>query len=164
MADDPIRNQDNAPVKGCRSFNDLVVGIILILTGLVGFWLTSDLRMGTAMRMGPGYIPFGLCIILVGLGALCCVRAFLVDGERPEPWPLRQPVIISLSIAFFAFAIERLGLVPAIFGLVVIGSLASAETRRLESIILGAALALLSVAIFVYALRLPMQLWPAGWY
>jgi Tripartite tricarboxylate transporter TctB family len=120
--------------------------------------------MGTAVRMGPGYIPFGLSLLLLGLGVLSCVRAFVVDGTRLEPWNLRPPIVISLSIAYFAFAIQSLGLVLTIFGLVVIGSFASSETRRWESIVLGVGLAFLSVLIFVQALRLPMQLWPAGWY
>jgi hypothetical protein len=120
--------------------------------------------MGTAVRMGPGYIPFGLCFILIGLGLVACLRAFLVNGPRLEAWNLRPSIAIALSIAFFGFAIERLGLLLAIFGLVVIGSLASTETRRWESVALGTSLALMSVAVFVIALRLPMQLWPSGWF
>jgi hypothetical protein len=147
---------------GVRSRNDLYVGLFLVGCAVIGFWLTKDLRVGTGTRMGPGYMPMALCWVLAVLGVITLVRGFLVDGPDAERWKLRPVLVISVSIAYFAFAIERLGLVLAIFGLVMIGSLADTDSKRWESLALAIGLAVFCVLVFAKALGLPMQLWPEG--
>lgn len=147
---------------GVRSRNDLYVGLFLVGCAAVGFWLTKDLRVGTGTRMGPGYMPMALCWVLAGLGAITLVRGFLVDGPAAEIWKLRPLLVISISIGYFAFAIERLGLLLAIFGLVAIGSFADVESKRWESLLLGVGLAVFCSLVFAKALGLPLQLWPVG--
>ena len=145
-----------------RSPDDLGIGLILLAFAAIGFWLCWDLRIGTASHMGPGYMPFALCFILIGLGLVLCARGLAIDGRPFEHWKLKPLLIISISIAFFSFAIERLGLVIAVIGLVFIGSFADSETRRGESALLSIGLAAFCVLVFVKLLGLPMQLWPDG--
>ena len=44
---------------------------------VLGLWLSRDYPIGTALRMGTGYVPRLLCWVLLALGA--CV---LVQGLR----------------------------------------------------------------------------------
>ena len=145
---------------GVRSRNELYVGLFMVACAAIGFWLTKDLRVGTGTRMGPGYMPMALCWILLALGAITIVRGFIVNGPATEPWKLRPVLVIAISIAFFGLAIERLGLVIAIFGLVTIGGFADPESKRWESLLLAIGLAAFCVLVFAKALGLPMPIWP----
>jgi hypothetical protein len=37
---------------------DLLSAALLISLALIGLWLNTDHTMGTARRMGPGYMPW----------------------------------------------------------------------------------------------------------
>jgi hypothetical protein len=147
-------------VFSIRSPNDVSAGALLILFALIGFWMTSDLRTGTALRMGPGYLPKGVSWCLLIIGGVSIVLGILRHGEPAESWRPRPLIFVILALAYFAFMIERLGLVIALLGLVLIGSLATSESRRWETALLAAGLTFFSVLIFVIALGLPLQLWP----
>ena len=143
-----------------RSPNDLFVGAFLIAVAVIALWLTSNLRLGAATRMGPGYMPVALCWILLMLGAAIGVRGFVTQGEPTERWAPRPLLFICAGIACFALTIERFGLVVAVVAAVLVGSLADPLSRRLETGLLAAGLAAFCSAIFVKALGLPMQIWP----
>ena len=145
---------------GVRSRNELYVGLFMVACAAIGFWLTKDLRVGTGTRMGPGYMPMALCWILLVLGAITIVRGFIIDGPGTEQWKLRPVLVISISIAFFGLAIERLGLVIAIFGLVTIGGFADPESKRWESLLLAIGLAAFCVLVFAKAASAARALWP----
>jgi len=60
------------------SAKDIASGLFLILIAAIGLWLNEDHALGTARRMGPGYMPMlvfwlqialGVLVILVGLGS-----------------------------------------------------------------------------------------------
>ncbi|WP_375459451.1 tripartite tricarboxylate transporter TctB family protein [uncultured Enterovirga sp.] len=143
-----------------RSPHDVLLGLFMICAAAIGAYLCRDLRVGTSARMGPGYMPLAMSILLALLGAVSLVRGLAIKGDALDAWRLRPLALITLSISFFAFAIERLGLVLAIIGLVFIGSLAAPETKRLESFVLSVGLATFCVLVFAKALGLPFQLWP----
>lgn len=73
---------------------DLLSGAVLIGVALVGLWLNLDHTLGSARRMGPGYMPmlsfwllFGIGVAVVGIG--------LFSGPDPVPmWTM--PEIASL--------------------------------------------------------------------
>jgi len=45
--------------------------------------------MGSALRMGAGYFPFVLGMLLLVLGAVICVKSLLIPGENLETIGLR---------------------------------------------------------------------------
>lgn len=143
-----------------RSPQDLLAGLLFIGFALLGLYLSSDYDLGTATRMGPGYVPRLLCFLLVLLGAIIALRGFTVDGPALGSIPWRPLVMILAPIALFAVTLERLGLVISIGLLIGIASLASSESRRLETVALAIGLAAFSVALFVYGLKLPLRILP----
>lgn len=65
---------------------DLASGIFLVLVAVVGLYLNQDHSLGSARRMGPGYMPMMVFYIQAGLGALV-VLASLFSGPDPlEKW------------------------------------------------------------------------------
>ncbi|MFX7878874.1 tripartite tricarboxylate transporter TctB family protein, partial [Acinetobacter baumannii] len=64
-----------------RKQTDFFSGLMFIAVGL-GFSLVArGYTMGTAARMGPGYCPFWLGIVLALLGAVVAISAMSPKGE-----------------------------------------------------------------------------------
>ncbi len=61
---------------------DLISAAILIGFAVVGLWLNTDHTMGTARRMGPGYMPWLAFVILLGLGGIVLLLG-LFNGPDP---------------------------------------------------------------------------------
>lgn len=143
-----------------RSATDLAAALMFAGFGLLGLWLIQDLRIGTAMRMGPGYMPRLLCWIMIAFAVVVALRAFVVEGASLERWYVRPLGLILFSIWVFAETIDRLGLVPAVLLTTVIAALADVDSRKVEVAVLALALAVFSALVFVRLLGLPMDLWP----
>ena len=117
--------------------------------------------MGTAARMGPGYFPTILGVLLAFLGLVIVARAlFWVPGESIMRWAFRPLVLVIGAVLAFAMIAKFLGLILAVLTMVVISSLGSWEFRIKEMLVLSLMLAALSVGLFVYGLGLPFNLWP----
>jgi hypothetical protein len=145
-----------------RNQTDLAAGAMFIALAALALWLGRDLRVGTPMRMGPGYMPNAVAMVLAGFGALVVLGAFLRDGPRLERWGVRAIVLTLAAAAAFGLSIRVLGLVPTIVLVSVTASLASPESRALEAGLLAGGLAGFSVLVFVTLLGLPLGIWPAA--
>ena len=145
-----------------RNVNDVLAGLFLIAVAALAFALTWHLRSGSAVSMGPGYLPKLLIAIQFIFGVGIVAQGIFGAPDRLESWSLRPLVWILASVAFFGVTIERFGLVVAVFGLVVLSALAHRGTRPIEGLALAAVLAAFSVLVFVKALGLPMPVWPPG--
>src|SRR5437763_11414104 len=55
---------------------DLLAGAMFMSVALLGLWLSHDYPLGTAVRMGTGYVPRLLCWVLLALGAAVALTAF----------------------------------------------------------------------------------------
>jgi hypothetical protein len=143
-----------------RLNNDLLFGVSLVLCALIGFYLIRDLRIGSAVRMGPGWLPRALCWVLLGFGAIIAGRGLLVDGPSPGKVALRPIVFVLLAIAAFMVGLRFFGLPAAIIALVCVGAMADANSRWREVVQLSLVLAVFSSLVFVVLLKLPIPLWP----
>jgi putative tricarboxylic transport membrane protein len=143
---------------------NVLAGLMFIAVAALGLFLSRNYPVGTALRMGTGYVPRLLCWVLGGLGVLTVVQGVLVPGESvisedaSSPW--RPIAFVTLSILIFAFTIETLGVVIATALLVVIGALAGRDLRPLEVALTGIVLIVLTVATFVWGLGLTIPIWP----
>ena len=143
-----------------RSPKDFWSGLffIAVAAGFIG--LSHQYGTGTMHRMGPGLFPTLVSVLLVGLGLIIALRAFAIDGP-PVPRFHARPIIVSLiAIALFGVALAYLGLIAAVAAVVLVGALASRESRPLETVGLVVALMVFSAAVFVWLLGLPIPLWP----
>ena|SRR5258706_10810413 len=145
-----------------KDLNEVLTGIFLILVALLAFYLSWPLSSRTEVGLGPGYVPKMFAVIQLVLGVIMIVNGFLQAGEPTESWHWRPLVLILGSVAFFAVTIERLGLVIALTGLVLIGCAANRDTKFYEAIALAVGSVLFSWLVFVKALALQIPMWPAG--
>ena len=147
--------------RGFRVNQDFVSGLMFAGWGVAGLWFGRDYPVGSALRMGPGYVPQLLCWALLILGIVIAIKGAMVAVEKIERWHWRPLVVVSLAVLAFAFLLEPGGLIVATLAIVVIGAFGGPEFRVFESIILAAGLAAGAVVIFVYGLKLPLPIWPA---
>jgi hypothetical protein len=139
---------------------DVVAGLMFMAWGTAALWFGRNFPVGVAMRMGPGYFPMALSWLLIGFGFVIAGRGALVPGEALARWYWRPLVMVLLSFLVFAALIERAGLVAAAAGATFIGAYGGPDFRWREAAILALALSACAVALFIYALGLPMKLWP----
>lgn len=116
--------------------------------------------MGTASRMGAGYFPFVLGNIMGVLGLIIIGQALLTSGEPITKFAWRPLVWVLSAFVIFGLTAKLVGLVIAILLLVIISSYGGHEHRWKEAIISSVILAVTSVAVFVYGLKLPFPIWP----
>ena len=139
---------------------DLWAGLLCGALGLSVVWIGADYPLGTGGRIGPGYAPRLLGLLLIGLGLLLAIRsAWTADGIDTTFRP-RPVVLVLASVLAFALVFQWAGLVPAILASVFIATWAAPENGWHSAIGLGLLLAFFSWALFVKALRLPM---PVFW-
>jgi hypothetical protein len=139
---------------------DFATGLFFIAVAALGLWLLRDVRLGTSMRMGPGYLPTALCYILIAAGLWMAGRSFFVPGAPLERWYPRPLILVLGSLLLFSLSIDKLGLVATIIAMVVVASFATPESRWKEVTIAAIALAAFSAALFVTALGLSLPIWP----
>jgi hypothetical protein len=141
---------------------DVLAGLMFIGFALLGLWLSRNYPIGTAVRMGTGYVPRLLCWILLLLGAVILIMGLrAADAEDAQPGRrLRPIVLIPAALIAFALTIERLGIVMAGLLLIGIGALGGRDMRIVEVIAAAAALVFFTWAIFVWGLGLPIPVWP----
>ena len=144
-----------------RAPKDFWAGIMFLAFAAVAILAARGYSMGAAGRMGPGYFPMALGIVLGGLGLILAVRAFVISGPHIDGIALRPLLTVVLAVVLFGLLIQHLGLVLSLIITVVASAFASRQSRALEVSALALVLAAFSVGIFVYALRLPLTVWPS---
>lgn len=140
-----------------------VVGLMYVLVGLGFSGIAATYRMGTAARMGPGYFPFWLGIVLAVLGAILLINAIsrpAAPDERLEKWNVKGLIIILASVCVFAALLQPMGLVVSLIVLIIGSSFADDEFSWLTTIVNVAVLLAISLAVFVYGLGLQFPIWP----
>jgi uncharacterized membrane protein YqjE len=143
-----------------RHPKDFFAGLMFIAFGLGAILIGSSYPLGVAARMGPGYFPRILGILLIVLGAALAVRGLRLDGTKITLESPRPLVIVIGSVALFAMTVSTLGLVLSSILLIVVSSAASTEFRWKEALVSGVILAALSVAGFIWGLGLQFSIWP----
>jgi len=63
---------------------DFLTGLMFLLFGAAAMLFSRALTIGTAAKMGPGYFPFALGLLLAVLGAVLVWRS-LVRAEDLQP-------------------------------------------------------------------------------
>jgi len=145
-----------------RAPKDFWSGLMFLAFAAVALLSARGYSLGSAGKMGPGYFPLLLGLVLALIGAILVARSFVIQGERVGRLSVLPLMVVVLGVCLFAFSIGTLGLVVALVAVTVVSALASWKDFRLrEAALLAAALAAFAVGVFVYGLRLPLPVWPA---
>jgi hypothetical protein len=154
------------------SQKDFFSGLMFTIVGITFAIGATNFTVGSAARMGPGYFPLLLGIVLAILGLLVTVQSFkskAVDGDpigkfawRPLGFIIGANLVFGvLLVGVPALGIPAFGLIVAIYALVIIAGYARLNCSFKESVILATILAIGSYGAFVYALNLQFPVWPA---
>lgn len=155
-----------------KSQKDFFSGLMFMVIGVAFAWGAATYTIGTGARMGPGYFPLALGILLALLGGLITFKALVVetvDGEKVGAFAWRPLVFIILGNLVFgamigglpSIGLPPMGLVVGIFLLTFISSLAGDEFKPKEVAVLATILAILSYCAFILLLKLQFPVWPA---
>jgi hypothetical protein len=144
-----------------RNPKDFWAGVLFILVGIAAIVIGSRYNLGTAARMGPGYFPRILGILLMVLGLILALRSLTLKGP-PIPRIVWRPTVVVLSsVVLFGLIVTQVGMAISVVILIVAASAASHEFDPKEAIISGVLLAALAVGVFVVGLKLQVPIWPS---
>ncbi|RYH41152.1 MAG: tripartite tricarboxylate transporter TctB family protein [Alcaligenaceae bacterium] len=145
-----------------RNKQDFWSGVMFVALG-IGFAVqATKYSMGTAARMGPGYFPFWLGVVLALLGAIILIGSLSKRATETtiDKFDFRIVALVVGSVILYGFILRPLGLYVSVFLLVVISSLASHEFSFKVAAANAIFLVLFSYLAFVKGLGLIFPLWP----
>ena len=145
-----------------QSRQDFWSGVMFIAVGLAFSWFAAEYQMGTAARMGPGYFPFWLGLIMAILGAILSLGSLSSKAEEThvDKFDWRSTFLVLGSVLLFGVLLNSLGLYVCLFILVVGSSIASHDFSW--KVALGNAIFLIvfSYVAFIKGLGLIFPLYP----
>ena len=116
--------------------------------------------MGTASRMGAGYFPFVLGIIMGLIGIVILIQSFASEGPPMSKFAWKPLFWILGAVVVFGLIAKSAGLALSIIILVALSSYGGDQFKVKEVVISSLILAVFSVGVFVYGLKLPFPIWP----
>ena len=155
-----------------KSQKDFFSGLMFMAVGVAFAWGASSYTIGTGARMGAGFFPLVLGVLLAVLGGVITFKALVVetvDGDKIGSFAWKPLFfIIAANLVFGVmigglpnWGIPKMGLVVGIYALTIIASFAAERVRWVEVFILGTALTVLSYLAFIVLLNLQFPVWPA---
>lgn len=154
-----------------KSQKDFYSGLMFMGIGVAFAWGATSYTIGTAARMGPGYFPLCLGVLMAVLGAAITFKALVVEtagGDKVGKWAWRPLIFIILANLVFgvflgglpSIGLPAMGMIVAIYALTFISSMAEPSWKFKPTLILATVLAAGSYIAFVLALKLQFQVWP----
>jgi len=155
-----------------KSQKDFFSGLMFLLIGLGFAWGATNYNIGVGARMGPGYFPLMLGVILMVLGGLIAFKAMVIEsetGDKIGKWAWRPlGFIIGSNILFGillgglpSIGLPSMGLIVAIYGLTIVSAKAGDVFKLKEVLVVATVLAIISYGAFIKLLNLQFPLWPA---
>ena len=155
-----------------KSQKDFFAGLMFMVTGIAFAWGATNYSIGEGARMGPGYFPLMLGILLAIIGAAVVFSALVVeteDGDKIGSWAWRPLGFIIGANVLFGICLggipkigfPSLGLIIGIYVLTFVSSLASDEHNNKEVAVLATVLAVMSYLAFIVLLKLQFPVWPS---
>lgn len=155
-----------------KSQKDFYSGLMFTSVGGAFAWGATNYSIGTGARMGPGYFPLMLGILMALVGLTITVKALLAgapEGDKVGKWAWRPlGCILAANLVFGVLLaglpsihVPAFGLIIAVYALTLIASMAQPGWQLKTSLVLATVLAVGSYLIFVLGLKLPFAVWPA---
>ena len=154
-----------------KSQKDFFSGLMFTAVGGAFAWGATNYSVGEGARMGPGYFPLMLGILLAILGAAIMFKAMVTetpDGDKIGKWAWKPlSFIIGANLLFGvllgglpSLGVPAMGMIIAIYGLTIVSSLAGENFKLKEVLVLSTILAIGSYLAFVVLLKLQFPVWP----
>lgn len=140
---------------------DLGAGLFLVGIALIALWQGAELESGTLREIGPGLLPKALAVLTGLCGIAIAILPFVTHrGETLGAWSLRGSLFVLAAALAFAFSIRPLGFAVAGPCAIVLASLASRETRKVEIVVFALVMTAFCLLLFRMLLGLPIPVAP----
>ena len=155
-----------------KSQKDFFSGLMFMGVGVAFAWGATTYNVGNGARMGPGYFPLMLGVLMAILGTAITFKALVVEtvgGDKIGKWAWKPLFFIIMANLVFGVLLAGLpalkfpafGMIVAIYALTFIASMAEPGWKVKNTFILATVLAVGSYLAFVLALKLQFPVWPA---
>ncbi|MFZ2738953.1 MAG: tripartite tricarboxylate transporter TctB family protein [Burkholderiaceae bacterium] len=155
-----------------KSQKDFFSGLMFAVIGIAFALGARNYSLGSGARMGPGYFPMLLGILLALLGAIVMFNAMVIETEggekvgkwawKPIAYVLGANVVFGILLAGLpSIKVPAMGLIVGIYALTIISSMAESHFRWKPVLILATVLSIGSYLAFIVLLKLQFQVWPA---
>ncbi|NBT55755.1 MAG: tripartite tricarboxylate transporter TctB family protein [Betaproteobacteria bacterium] len=155
-----------------KSQKDFFSGLMFTAVGVAFAWGATKYSLGTGARMGPGYFPLMLGILMAILGGVITFKSLVVeteDGDKVGSWAWKPLLFIIAANLLFGLLLGGLpsikfpafGMIAAVYGLTIVASLAGEEFKIKEVMVLATILAIMCYLAFILLLKLQFPVWPA---
>ena len=145
-----------------RNQRDFGAGVMYMVIGLFFSIVATNYSMGTAAKMGPGYFPFYLGILMFLLGLLVAVKAFSAKAAIEAIPKFNWKIIAQITgaVVLYGLLLPRLGFLIAVVVLVFVSASASREFTWKGTALNAAFLVTFTYSVFVVGLKLQFPLLP----
>ncbi len=155
-----------------KSQKDFFSGLMFMSVGAAFAWGATKYSVGTGARMGPGYFPLMLGVLLAVLGSVITFKSLVVEtagGEKIGSWAWKPLIFIILANLSFgvllaglpSIKLPAMGMIVGIYALTFIASMAEPGWKVKNTFLLATILAIGSYIAFVVVLKLQFPVWPA---
>jgi len=145
-----------------RNQRDFGAGIMYMVIGLFFAIVATRYQYGTAAKMGPGYFPFWLGMLMAAMGLLVLIRSLGAKAtiEAIPKFNFKVIGLITGSIILYGILLPKMGFIVAVLVLVMIASSASKEFSWKVALINAVVLIAFTYSVFVIGLKLQFPLLP----
>ena len=142
---------------------DYYAGALMLLIGVGAAVTGTGYKFGSLARMGPGFMPVVLGIVLAFIGLLIAGTALGSSEPDDKKFLPANPqwfgwfCILSGPVLFIIVG-EYGGMIPAVFACVFVSALGDKTATYKSSAILAAGVTVFGVLLFHYLLNIPFPL------
>ena len=155
-----------------KSQKDFFSGLMFMGVGVAFAWGATTYKVGEGARMGPGYFPLMLGVLMAVLGMAITFKSLVVEtvgGDKIGKWAWKPLVYIIAANLLFgvllgglpSIKLPAMGLIAGIYALTFVASMAETGWKVKNTLILATVLAVGSYVAFVMVLKLQFAVWPA---
>ncbi len=143
---------------------ELMSAGLMLAIGLASAIGGSRYTVGTMARMGPGFFPTALGVLLMVISVLMVITPVAQEDEnaahRPPP-QYRAWACVTAGVAAFIVLGLYGGLVPGTFALVLLSALGDKANSLKSAVALAAGVTVLAVLLFrmLLQLQIPLFTW-----
>lgn len=142
-----------------KDMQDVLGGLALAALGTFAAVYAQQYEFGDLNRMGAGFFPVTLGVMLAVLGAMIAIPAFFRSGPAIQVrW--KAFALVMASIVAFALTLKVLGLILATMLTVVLASLADDDTNWKSRAMIAVGVAVITYLVFGLGLSMVLPIWP----
>ena len=142
---------------------DYYAGGLMVLLGVGAAVTGSGYKFGTLARMGPGFMPVVLGVVLAFIGILIAATALGSSEPDDKKFLPANPqwfgwfCILAGPVLFIVLG-QLGGMIPAVFACVFVSALGDKTATYKSSFILALGVTVFGVLLFHYLLNIPFPL------